>query len=103
MKTVAVWINQIALQKADCQQDKSYRNATAPLCHTWPLDKSDFIGIETCYVFHCGPVSSSDIFGIAVSISRTKKDWRKSLGAILQINAIETDVPKISNDDTVAQ
>ena len=33
------------------------------------LDKSDRIGIETCYVFHCAAVSSSDIFGIAVSIA----------------------------------
>ena len=32
------------------------------------LDKSDRIGIETCYVFHCTAVSSSDIFGTAVSI-----------------------------------
>ena len=33
------------------------------------LDKSDRIDIETCYVFHCATVSSSDIFGIAVSIA----------------------------------
>ena len=32
-----------------------------------PLDKSDRIGIEKCYVFHYAAVSSSDIFGTAVS------------------------------------
>ena len=48
------------------------------------LDKSDRIGIGTCYVFHCAIVPSSDIFGTAVSILRTKKHWRESLGAILQ-------------------
>ena len=48
------------------------------------LDKSDRIGIKTNYVFHCSAVSSSNIFGTVVSILRTKKDWRKSLGAILQ-------------------
>ena len=31
------------------------------------LDKSDRIGIETRFVFHCATVSSSDIFGAAVS------------------------------------
>ena len=30
------------------------------------LDKSDRSGIDTCYVFHCAAVSSSDIFGTAV-------------------------------------
>ena len=38
------------------------------------LGKSDRIGIETCYVFHCAAVSSSYIFGTAVLILRTKKD-----------------------------
>ena len=32
------------------------------------LDKSDRIGIDKCYVFHCSAVSSSNIFGTAVSI-----------------------------------
>ena len=41
------------------------------------LDKSDRIGLETSYVFHCTAVSSSDIFETAVSISRTKNDWRE--------------------------
>ena len=40
-----------------------------------PLNKSDCIAIETCHVFHCAAVSSSDIFGTAVLILRTKKDW----------------------------
>ena len=47
------------------------------------LDKSDCIGIETCYVFHCAAVSSSDILEQLFQL-RTKKDWRESLGAILQ-------------------
>ena len=47
-------------------------------------DKSDRIGIETCNVFHCAAVSSSDVFETAVLILRTKNDWRESLGAILQ-------------------
>ena len=34
-----------------------------------PCDKSDRIGIETCYVFHCAAVSSSDIFGAPASIA----------------------------------
>ena len=67
------------------------------------LDKSDCIGIETCYVFHCAAVSSTDIFKTAVSISCTKKDWRESFDAIIQWSAIATAVPKISNDDTAAQ
>ena len=37
------------------------------------LNIPDRIGIETCYVFHCTAVSSSDIFGPAVSILCTKK------------------------------
>ena len=32
----AVWTYQFVLQKPDCQKDKSYRDATAPLCHTSP-------------------------------------------------------------------
>ena len=48
------------------------------------LHRSDRIGIETCYVFHCAAVLSSYIFGTAVSILRTKKDWRESLGTIFQ-------------------
>ena len=32
------------------------------------LDKSDRIGKETCYVFYCAAVSSSDIFKTVVSI-----------------------------------
>ena len=33
------------------------------------LDKSNRIGIETCYVLHCAAVSLSDILGTAVSIA----------------------------------
>ena len=32
------------------------------------LDKSDRVSIETCHVFYCAAVSSSDVFGTAVSI-----------------------------------
>ena len=32
------------------------------------LDKSDRIGIDTCYVFHCAAVASTDIFRTTVSI-----------------------------------
>ena len=53
-----------------------HRNApVAPLRRcviTCCLDKLDRIGIETCYVFHlfhCAPVSPSDIFETAVSIA----------------------------------
>ena len=38
------------------------------------LDKSDRIGIETCYVFHCSAISSWDTFEIAVSILLREKD-----------------------------
>ena len=37
-------------------------------------DKSDRIGIETCYVFHCAAESSLDIFGTAV-FAHEKKDF----------------------------
>ena len=67
------------------------------------LDKSDCIGVETCNVLHCAAVSSLDIFGTSVLILRTKTDWRESLGVILQKSAIETAVPKISDDETAAQ
>ena len=37
------------------------------------LDKLDRIDKNTCYVFHCATVSSSDIFGKAVSIAHEKR------------------------------
>ena len=48
------------------------------------LDKSDRIGVEACYVFHCAAVLSSDSFETAVLILNTKKDWWESLDAKLQ-------------------
>ena len=41
------------------------------------VEKSDRISIETCYVFHCAAVSSSDIFQTAVSILLTKFNQAK--------------------------
>ena len=41
------------------------------------LNKSDCFDIEKCYVFHCAAVSSSDIFGTAVSICARKKIGEK--------------------------
>ena len=37
------------------------------------LDKSDLFGLETCYVFYCTTVSSSDIFITPVSIVHEKR------------------------------
>ena len=49
-----------------------YRNVpVAPMRRcviTCCLGKSDRIGLETCYLFNCAAVSSSDIFGTAASI-----------------------------------
>ena len=62
---------------------KTFFEFTSPVVHR-RLDKSYRIRMETRYVFHCATVSSSDNFGRAVSTLRTKKNWRESLGAILQ-------------------
>ena len=53
------------------------------------------VGIETCYVFHCAVVSSSYIFGTAVSITfywsiATKLSCQSSF-----VRKIKTAVPKI--------
>ena len=47
-KLITSWTNRIAMQLRRCL-----------ICRH--LDKSDRIGIETCCVFHCAVVSSSDI------------------------------------------
>ena len=99
MKTVAVWTNRIVM----------FRYVTvAPMrrcVRTGCLDKSDRIGMETCYMFHCAAVSSSDTFGIAVSmalywsIAPAPKLSRQSFF----VRKIETAVPKISDEDIAAQ
>ena len=59
------------------------------------LDKSDRIGIKTCYVFHFAAVSSSDIFGTAVSIVIYWSIAPKLSRQIFFARKIETAVPKL--------
>ena len=83
-----------------------HRNVpVAPKRHcviTCYLDKSDRMGLETCFAFHCAAVSSSDIFGTAVSIMLYWSIAPKLSRRIFFLCA-ETAVPKISDDDTAAQ
>ena len=65
------------------------------------LDKSGRIGIETCYVFHCTAVSSSDIFATAVSAHEIR--FGGKVYVQYSSKTIETAVPKIYDDDTAAQ
>ena len=48
------------------------------------LDKSDRIGIETCFVFQYTAISHHRIFSVQLFRFCAQKKWRKSLGAILQ-------------------
>ena len=75
-KLTASRTNRIVLQKHDCCGTNrivvhKYVTVAPMRCCviTCCLDQSDRIGIEMCYEFHCAAVSSSDIFGTAVSIA----------------------------------
>ena len=70
---------------------------------TYCLDKSDRIGIETYYVFHCTAVSSSDIFETGVLIAFYCGIEPKLFRESFFERKIKTAVPKISDNDTVAQ
>ena len=67
------------------------------------LDKSDRIGIETCSMFHDATVSSSDIFGTALSIAIYCSIASKLSRQSFFVRKIERTVPKISEDDIAAQ
>ena len=67
------------------------------------LHKSYRIGIETCYMFHCAAVSSSDIFGTALSIALYWSIAPKLSRQSYFVRKIKTAIPKISDDDTAAQ
>ena len=67
------------------------------------LDKSDRIGVKTCYVFHCATVSSSDIFGTSVSIAFIWSIAPKLFRQSFFVREIETAIPKIFDDDTGPQ
>ena len=66
-------------------------------------DKSNSIGIETCYVFHCAAVLFLDIFGTAVSIALYWSIALKFSRQSFFVRKIETALPKISDGDTAAQ
>ena len=67
------------------------------------LDKSDHIGLEMCYVFHCAVVSLSDIFEAAVSVALYWSIAPKLSHQCFIVLEIETAVPKLSNNDTAGQ
>ena len=54
------------------------------------------VTVRTCYVLNGAAVSLSYIFGRAVSILRTKKGWRESLGVQTgnQLFAIQSDMSR---------
>ena len=98
-----VWTYQIVLQKLIASWTNRIVMPLRRCIIRRPLDKSDRIAIETCHVVHCAAVSSSDIFETAGIILRTKKDWHLQERCNTPDSAIETAVPKISDDDTAAQ
>ena len=70
----AVWTNQIDCKKLIASRTNRIVMPLRSCVTRCLLDKSDCVGVETCYVFHYAAVLSSDTFGTAVSILRTTKD-----------------------------
>ena len=66
------------------------------------LDKSDRIGIESCYMFHCAAVALSNFFGTAVSTVAYFTGVNVSAKSFVMCG-IETAVQKVSDDDSAAQ
>ena len=67
------------------------------------LDKLDRISLEACYVFYCAVVSSSDIFGTAVSKTLSWSIAPKLFRQYFFVRKNETAVPKTSDDGIAAQ